>query len=556
MGHIRPFFACLLALLSVAACGGRGQPVEAPPDLILYNGRIFTANATQPHAQALAIRGERILAVGSDAEILALAAEATQRIDLQGHPVIPGINDAHEHLTIWPADTVMVDTGSLNPEWDALRPAIVDAAGKADAGSVIRGSIFGKAFHDTRLDRSALDAAAAAHPVVLGTVTGHAGIYNSRALDALGIDEDVADPMGGRYERDASGRLTGVLREYADWEASRRAGALVPDAVAVAQLRQQLEQRARLGITSTQTMPVATDVARMAALLAQADPAIRVRVISFNTTTPDGRAPYVDVARHNPTPMIEVSGQKWIVDGVGLEGSLTPRDQAHLHAHDPQGPFGPGGLPVLLPQAEIEALLRESLQRDEQVLVHVFGRPGAAAMLDAMDATGGAEVWANRRLRFEHADGLLDDLVPRARALGVVVSQQGSHLDASMFEDPAFGKRLGAGQLLRSLLDAGIPLALGSDGPPNPYVGILLASLHPNRPDEAITREQAVIAYTMGSAYAQFAEDDKGSLEPGKLADLAVLSQDIFSVPPEALPGTTSRLTLVGGKVAWRDPEF
>ena len=123
MGHIRPFFACLLALLSVAACGGRGQQAEAPPDLILHNGRIFTANATQPHAQALAIRGERILAVGSDMEILALAVEATQRIDLQGHPVIPGINDAHEHLTIWPADTVMVDTGSLNPEWDALRPA-------------------------------------------------------------------------------------------------------------------------------------------------------------------------------------------------------------------------------------------------------------------------------------------------------------------------------------------------------------------------------------------------------------------------------------------------
>ena len=102
MRHIRPF-ACLLALLSVAACGGRGQQAEAPPDLILHNGRIFTANATQPHAQALAIRGERILAVGSDMEILALAVEATQRIDLQGHPVIPGINDAHEHLTIWPA---------------------------------------------------------------------------------------------------------------------------------------------------------------------------------------------------------------------------------------------------------------------------------------------------------------------------------------------------------------------------------------------------------------------------------------------------------------------
>lgn len=205
-------------------------------------------------------------------------------------------------------------------------------------------------------------------------------------------------------------------------------------------------------------------------------------------------------------------------------------------------------LALTFPSAEIEKMLRESLQDNDQLMVHVFGYNSAAAMLDAMQATGGKRVWAGRRVRFEHGDGLFPDLIPLVKEMGVVVVQNPSHLNVATIFPGLF---LEHAQPLRSLLAAGIPVALGSDGPTNPYLNIMLASLHPNRPSEAITREQAVIAYTLTSAYAEFAEKDKGSLEPGKLADLAVLSQDIFTVPVRELPKTVSVLTMVGGKVVY-----
>ena len=197
-------------------------------------------------------------------------------------------------------------------------------------------------------------------------------------------------------------------------------------------------------------------------------------------------------------------------------------------------------------------MLRESLHDHDQLLVHVSSYPPAAAMLDAMQSAGGMQIWAKQRLRFEHGDGLTPDLIPRVKEMGIVVVENPSHLAIenfhtglrSSFEDSKV-------QPLRSLLAAGIPLALGSDGPVNPYLNIMFASLDPNRPSEAITREQAVIAYTLTSAYAEFAEKDKGSLEPGKLADLAVLSQDIFTAPLQDLPKTTSILTMVGGQIVY-----
>lgn len=273
----------------------------------------------------------------------------------------------------------------------------------------------------------------------------------------------------------------------------------------------------------------------------------------MNATTAAGRdlKEGRTVARQ-PAPLVTVSGTKWVLDGVLLEGSLTPRDRAATDLTTPGSPYSSAGLPPLFPRQEVDTMLHESLQDDDQLLLHVFGSPAAMTVLRAMQASGGKEVWAARRLRFEHGDGLPTNLMPLARELGVVVSQQGSHLGLSMI-DPSFLERVRAAraQPLRSLLAAGIPLALGSDGPMNPYLGILLASTHPDRPEEAITREEAVMAYTRGSAYAEFTEGDKGSLAPGKLADLAVLSQNIFQVPPPDLPKTTSLLTVVGGKVVY-----
>ena len=155
-------------------------------------------------------------------------------------------------------------------------------------------------------------------------------------------------------------------------------------------------------------------------------------------------------------------------------------------------------------------------------------------------------------MRFEHGDGLVPELLPAVKKMGIVVVKNPTHFNVRDMV-PGLGNQFITARLqpLRSLLAAGIPVAFGSDGPMNPYLNIMFSVTHPDNPSEAITREQAIVAYTATSAYAEFAEKDKGTLEPGKLADLAVLSQDIFTVPTEELPKTESVLTMVGGKVVY-----
>ncbi len=235
-----------------------------------------------------------------------------------------------------------------------------------------------------------------------------------------------------------------------------------------------------------------------------------------------------------------------MLDGIPLEGTFAPRNDPatveYFVLHEQ----------LTFPKTELAAMLRESLHDHDQLLLHVSAYPPAAAMLNAMQSAGGAQIWAKQRVRFEHGDGLTPDLIPRVKELGIVVVQNPTHLTVGNLNPDLRGifEKLKT-QPLRSLLAAGIPVAFGSDGPTNPYLNIMFASLHPNRPSEAITREQAVIAYTLTSAYAEFEEKEKGSLVPGKLADLAVLSQDIFSVPAADLPKTESVLTMVGGKTVY-----
>jgi hypothetical protein len=200
----------------------------------------------------------------------------------------------------------------------------------------------------------------------------------------------------------------------------------------------------------------------------------------------------------------------------------------------------------------MEAMLRESLRNDDQLLVHIVGDRTTEIFLNAMDATGGKYVWFKRRVRIEHGDGITPDLVAHAQELGVIVVENPTHLTLRELFLKRYGpERTEQLQPLRSLLEAGIPVAIGSDGPNNPYLNIMLASIYPGKSRQAITREQAVTAYTLTAAYAEFTEKDKGSLEPGKLADLTVLSQDIFHVPPDELPKTESVLTMVGGKIVY-----
>jgi predicted amidohydrolase YtcJ len=526
---------CFLALL------GAGQ--QAAPDYVLFNGKIFTSDSAHPYVEALAIRGERIVAANESVKVQALAGPQTRRVDLGGRTAIPGLNDAHMHLELQPASSVVLSFKSRNPSWAEVKDAIAGAVQKSPKGTIISGEILFAVYFDTTINREALDQVAPDHPVILKTVTGHAAILNSAALAKFGIRDDQRDPLGGRYERAANGRLTGVLREYAAMQMDRTQANLTSDTDALQQFRDYFARASQFGITSIQDMSNAMPPDRCVALLEKTPTPIRVRVMRMTMTTPAGRDTEEGRSTsRNPSPLITVSGTKWMLDGTPLEGTLNPREaQRALFASDPN--LTVTQLALTFSAKEIEAMLRESLENNDQLMVHVSGYPSASAMLEAMQATGGEKVWTGRRVRFEHGDGLFPDLIPRAKQFGVVVVQNPTHFAA--------GLKLAQAQPLRSLLADGIPVALGSDGPMNPFLNIMLASTHPNRPSEAMSREQAVIAYTLTSAYAEFTEKDKGSLEAGKLADLTVLSQDIFSVPLQELPKTESILTMVGGKIVY-----
>lgn len=531
----------LTCLLAGPWCAARA----AVPDLVLLNGRIFTAEPAQPYAQALAVSGGRILAVGDDAAVTALAGPATRRVNLKGHVVIPGFNDAHYHLSVEPKGAVEVESESLDPSWNTLRAALARRIAASAPGTLIEASIGATIFNDLNVDRQGLDRLSTTHPLILSTLTGHAEIRNSAALALAGIREDIKDPAGGRYERDTHGRLTGVLREYAVINADRAMADATPDAAAEQQLARQLREAARYGITTLQDMSNYLDPARAVRLLSAIPTPIRVRVIRMAGTTPAGRDTAEGAAvPRQPTPLITVSGIKWFADGVPLEFTLLPRG---THADWSGANFDAfvAQLPPTFPPAELAAMLREAHLYRQPLLLHVTGYPAAAAILSAMEASGGPAAWADQRVRFEHGDGLFPDLIPRAKALGIVVVQNPTHF-AVLGEDV-----LHKSQPVRSLLAAGIPVAFGSDGPPNPFLNLMLAITHPHQHSEGITREQAVIAYTRTSAYAEFAERDKGTLAPGKYADLAVLSQDIFTIPLTQLPATTALLTMVNGRVVY-----
>ena len=537
------FLGCIALASHIA-----GQ--QKPPDLILFNGQIFTSDAAHPYVQALAISGERILATGDSAKIRALAGPQTRQINLAGRTVIPGINDAHDHIDLDPPHAVRLNLKTMDPTWIQMKDAIAAAVAKSPKGAFILADIGPIIFHDPAVARNALDQVAPENPVILTTLTGHAAILNSLALKQAGIRDDQPDPVGGRYERSADGKLTGVLREYAVLQLSRKLALMPSDAEAVAQLRDFFAQCVKFGITSLQDMSDALPPDRAVKLFEATPTPIRIRIMRMPGTTPAGRDTLEGrpVPRH-ASPLITVSGTKWLLDGVPLENTFTAREIPSVPAGESLD-YGARHLPLTFSEKEMEAMLQESLADGDQMMFHVSGYLSAAAMLNAMQATGGKRVWDGKRVRFEHGDGLFPDLIPLAKQMGIVVVQNPTHFDVGLLFGPK-PTPLKEAQPFRSLLAAGIPVALGSDGPINPYLNIMLASVDPGRPTEAITREQAVTAYTLTSAYAEFAEKDKGSLQLGKLADLAVLSQDIFQVPAADLPRTESVLTIVGGKIVF-----
>ncbi|MCU1348678.1 MAG: nfdA 1 [Acidobacteria bacterium] len=521
-------------VLTAAFLFASSLTAQQAPDLIVLRGRVFTADPAKKWAEAVAIKGDRIVAVGTNDEVAALANDTTRRIDAGGRVVIPGINDAHTHLPFQPAGMQLSNEPTAT--WDEVRAAIAGAADETAGDLWIRGNIGPAILNDPKVNAAALDKAAPRRKIALMSFTGHGLILSSAALDALRIRDSVADPVGGWYGRDADKHLDGKMYEYAEYNTLRRLGDLASDDEAADGFRTYADEALQYGITSIQTM-ASVPMKRLEKMARHTSVPLRVRMIRFAGSEPGGREknegrdlPKSDRER----PLATLSGTKWILDGTPIEQGAALRSPY-------KGTEGSGKLNF--PPDDITAMLRESLDTNDQLLLHVAGDRSAAAALDMMKGIPNVD-WKAKRVRFEHGDGLLPDLIPTAAALGVVVVLNPSHLMA-IDTYPA-----GAYMPFRSLAAANIPLALGSDGPMNPYLNIMLASSHP-RPQESLTREQAVEAYTRGSAFAELAENDKGTLTPGKLADLAILSQDIFRASSSQLPETRSVLTIVGGKIAF-----
>jgi predicted amidohydrolase YtcJ len=528
------FFSILLSLVVY------GQ--QSPADLILVNGKVFTGDAAKPSAEAIAIRGERVIAVGTTREIEKLAGKTARRIDLQGHIVTPGFNDAHFHFWPYP-NRLHLQFKSLEPSWDETTTAINTATRQAPSGTWIFGDVGSGVILNEQVTRFALDKITPNHPVLLRAYYGHGFIINSKAMPLLQVKEEEPDPSGGYFERVANTKtINGRFWEYAQWNQARQLSAKVSDEETISALRRMADEAIGYGVTSLQIIPM-MPVVRFARLLVKADLPVRVRAIPFSMTSMQGRdvAEIRQSARMNlQNSKVTVSGIKWILDG-------TPFERGGANRADYNDKPGWRGK-LNFSEREIATMLKESLDFKRQILLHCAGDKAAEVVIATMESYGNKIDWKSKRVRIEHGDGVTGDLIARASKLGITIVQNPTHFSPVDVMYARYGTNTQFFPL-RSYIEANVSVALGSDGPMNPFLNIMFATIHPVRQSEAITREQAIRAYTHGSAYAEFAETDKGVLAAGKLADLAVLSQDILTVAIPELPKTTSVLTIVGGKI-------
>jgi predicted amidohydrolase YtcJ len=506
-------------------------------DIILTNGRIFTADSGKMYVQAIAIKGNKILATGDNASVEVYLDSSTWKIDLKGKTVVPGLNNAHDHLG-WNASVgqyYRVEEFSFN---GLSKNSVLDSISRlvkmAKPGQWISGDIGMTVLTDPGI-RWSLDSIAPDHPVYLQT-WGHGTVLNSKALNILGIHDNDRAPMGGWYGRDSEGKITGALYEYAQWPAFNAVAVSEPVNL-IKSLQSYALQELKAGITTVQNMGSMIKPAMISGIFRKADLPLRVRIIPMPGTSPDGRNlnDWKDVDRH-PGALSYTSGVKYLIDG-------SPIEQTALFKKPYQGNqnwYGRLDLPV----DTITQILREALTGREQLMIHVVGDSSLSIVLSMMKELGNSETWKSKRLRIEHNpvnDNVTHAELAALKELGIIVMHTPKYNQVCK---------------IRTLLDNEVLVGISPDGTTNPFWDIMVITSQQVNPKENITREQAVIAFTRTNAFAEFKEHEKGMLAKGMLADLAVLSQDIFTIPIEKLPTTQSVLTMVDGKIVYRTENY
>jgi predicted amidohydrolase YtcJ len=561
--------APILLLAVASGVSAQSAPPKPKADVIFTHGNVYTAVVDASslgagkRAEALAVRGDLILAVGGRGEVMKLKGPDTKIIDLDGHFVMPGFNDAHLHLASAGLEKMSVDlvgAKTLDEFRDRLR-ARCDAAepGEWVVGEGWDETVWPVKVPPTRWD---LDEVSGQHPVYLERVDGHIGVANTRALQLASVTVASRDPSGGKIDRDDSGTPNGILREKAQ-DAVR---AVIPKP-SHDKRRQAIElalaDLASHGITSAQDYSQWEDFQIYEELEHEGKLTARISEwLTFDDSIEDLNR------KRDSHPASDNMLHTGMLKGF-MDGSLGSKTAAMLepYSDDPKN----SGLPQY-EAAKLNAMTKERVLAGYQIGFHAIGDKGVQMALDAFaeaekaarDAkVKGSDGGADYRLRVEHAQVTTPQQILRFKELKVIASMQPSHLltDMNWAESRLGPKRAEHSYAWAEFLRRGVVLAFGTDypvEPVTPFRGIYAALTRMSEDDkksyypaQKLNIEQAIAAYTTGSAFAEFAEKQKGKLEPGMLADFVVLDQDLTSALPRKILETKVLRTVVGGKTVY-----
>ncbi len=551
--------------LLLAACSG--EP-ENPADLVLTGGKIVTVDDAVPEAQALAVKDGRIQAVGTSAEIAGFVGSDTRVVDLGGRLAIPGFIDGHGHYTSLGESKLSLDLTKAG-SWDDIVAMVREAASAAEPGEWI----VGRGWHQEKWTpppavtvdgvplHTELSAVSPDNPVFLTHASGHAAFVNAKAMELAGITRATRDPEGGTIVKDAVGTPTGLLRENADALVSRildseREARSDEEKWAEFQRIVELAGQEALSKGVTSFHDAGSSFATIDGFKRLADEGqlpVRLYVMvrfESNETMREKLAEYRMIGYGDN--FLTVRSIKRQIDGaLGSHGAWLLEPYADLPTST--------GLTVEDP-ADIEETARLALEMDFQLNTHAIGDRANREVLDIYERTFAAAPDAKaRRWRIEHAQHLDPADLPRFAELGVIASMQGIHCTS---DAPWVLRRLGperaesGAYMWRSLIDAGAVVLNGTDTPVediSPIASFTASVVRKDRdgneffPAQKMTRMEALKSYTLNNAYAAFEETLKGSLTPGKLADIVVLDRDIMTVSDEELAATQVDMTILGG---------
>jgi predicted amidohydrolase YtcJ len=555
--------AFAIASLGAGRLSAQGPVAAAPADLIVHNAVVHTVADAAPRAEALAVRGDRLVFVGANAGALALRGPATQVIDAGGGTIIPGLHDAHGHVLGLGAQLQELDlrgTRSL----DEITARVAERAKTLppEAWLIGRGwdqNDWPVTRWPTRAD---LDRAAPGRRVWLSRIDGHAGVASSRALQEAKLTTATVDPAGGRIIRDAAGAPEGVLVDRAMDAVTR----LIPaptDADLEATLLRADAELQRLGLTTVHDAGIDERVAAAYRRLADAG-RLRTRIYAMLRLPLARLRPYFSAG-----PVIDHGGRLTMrAIKISADGALGSRGAALLEPYSDEP--GTSGF-LTTSEADLYAMTRAAAEAGFQTCVHAIGDRANRVVMDTF-ARVDREVPGARALRNrnEHAQILDAAELPRFAALGVIASMQPTHATSDMPWVPA---RIGAARTAegayrwQALRRGGVRLASGSDFPveePNPMLGLYAAITRQAppapgaaegepaggwMPGERLSRDEALRSFTLDAAYAAHQEARSGSLEAGKLADFLLLSRDILQVPPRDILTTQVLVTVSGGRI-------